>query len=57
MCIRDRLYTTCSFSKINDPLRSDPVKRPHPFAATTFFISEGIKMLRAVEAQLPGAYT
>ena len=54
-----RLYTTCSFSKINDPLRSDPVKRPHPFAATTFFISEGIKMLRAVEAQLPGpgAYT
>merc|ERR1711969_471432 len=52
-----RLYTTCSFSKINDPLRSDLVKRPHPFAATTFFISEGIKMLRAVEAQLPDAYT
>ena len=52
-----RLYTTCSFSKINDPLRKDPPDRPHPFAATTFFISEGIKMLRAVEAQLPDAYT
>ena len=52
-----RLYTTSSYSKVNDPLRSDPVKRPHPFAATTFFISEGIKMLRAVEAQMPDAYT
>ena len=52
-----RLYTTSSFCKINDPLRKDPPDRPHPFAATTFFISEGIKMLRAVAAQMPDAYT
>ena len=52
-----RLYTTSSFPKINDPLRKDPPDRPHPFAATTFFISEGIKMLRAVAAQMPDAYT
>ena len=52
-----RLYTTDSYSKINDPLRKDPPERPHPFAATTFFISEGIKMLRAVAAQMPDAYT
>ena len=52
-----RLYTTDSYSKINDPLRKDPPDRPHPFAATTFFISEGIKMLRAVAAQMPDAYT
>ena len=51
-----RLYTTSSYSKINDPLRSDPPVRPHPFAATTYFISEGIKKLRAVSAQLPDAY-
>ena len=52
-----RLYTTDSYSKINDPLRKDPPERPHPFAATTFFISEGIKMLRAVAANLPDAHT
>ena len=52
-----RLYTTNSFSKINDPLRQDPPLRPHPFAATTYFISDGIKKLRAVAANLPDAYT
>eukprot|EP01044_Picomonas_judraskeda_P013067 COSAG03_NODE_1939_length_3323_cov_386.678350_3_plen_138_part_00 len=30
-----RLYTTSSYSRINDPLRADPPQRPHPFAATT----------------------
>jgi hypothetical protein len=51
-----RLYTTESYRKINDPLRSDPPVRPHPFAATTYFVSEGIKKLRAVSAQLPDAH-
>ena len=52
-----RLYTTDSYSRVNDPLRQDPPERPHPFAATTYFISEGIKMLRAVAASLPNAHS
>ena len=52
-----RLYTTSSYPRVNDPLRSDPVQRPHPFAATTYFIDEGIKMLRAVAASLPNAHS
>ena len=47
-----RLYTTESYSKINNPLRQVPPQRPHPFAATTYFISEGIKLLRAVAANM-----
>ena len=52
-----RLYTTSSYSRINDPLRADPLPRPHPFAATVYFISEAIKMLRAVAASMPDAHT
>ena len=33
------------------------LQRPHPFGATTFFIDQGIKMLRAVAASLPDAHT
>ena len=51
-----RLYTTSSFARVNNPLRKDPPERPHPFAATTFFIDQGIKMLRAVAAMLPDAH-
>ena len=51
-----RLYTTSSYSRINDPLRADPPHRPHPFAATTYFISDGIRLLRAVAANRPDAY-
>ena len=47
-----RLYTTESYPKINNPLRQVPPQRPHPFAATTYFISEGIKLLRAVAANM-----
>lgn len=43
-----RLYTTSSFRCINEPLRRDPRPKQHPFAATTLFIQEGIKQLRAV---------
>ena len=52
-----RLYTTSSYSRVNDPLRQDPPQRPHPFAATTFFIDKGIKLLRAVATSLPNAHT
>ena len=51
-----RLYTTSSFARVNNPLRKDPPERPHPFAATTYFIDEGIKQLRAVAAKLPDAH-
>ena len=50
-----RLYTTSSYSKINDPLRADPISRPVPFACTTYFISMGIKKLKAVGANMPNA--
>ena len=50
-----RLYTTTSYSQVNNPLRGR--ERPHPFAATTHFISEGIKKLRAVAAERPDAHT
>ena len=52
-----RLYTSSSYSCINDPLRQEPPTRPHPFAATTYFISDGIKKLRAVAANLADAHT
>ena len=52
-----RLYTTSSYAKINDPLRADPPQRPHPFAATTWFIDQGIKKLRAVAAKRADAHT
>jgi predicted transcriptional regulator len=51
-----RMYTTQSYGRINDPLRQDPPMQPHPFAATTYFISEGIKKLRAVAAERPDAH-
>ena len=41
-----RLFTTSSYKKINDHLRKQT--QPHPFAATTYYISEGIKKLRAL---------
>lgn len=52
-----RLYTTSSFDSINKPLRADPPVQPNPFAATTYFISEAIKKLRAVAAKRPDAFT
>ena len=52
-----RLYTTSSYPKVNDPLRADPPQRPHPFSATTWFIDQGIKKLRAVAAQRADAHT
>jgi hypothetical protein len=44
-----RIYTSNAYKRINDPLRNG--ERPHPFAATTYFLSEALKKLRAVNAQ------
>ena len=52
-----RLYTSSSYSVVNNPLRKDPPERPHPFAATSYFIDQGIKFLRAVAASQPDAHT
>lgn len=41
-----RLYTTSTFRSVNNAMRKKI--RPHPLAATAYFISEGIKLLRAV---------
>jgi hypothetical protein len=49
-----RLYTSSSFRQINSPMRMRPPTRPHLFAATTYFINEGIKKLRHVEAKTAG---
>jgi hypothetical protein len=46
-----RLYTTESHRCINPPMRLDPPTKPHPFAATTYFINEGIRRLQTVHAQ------
>jgi hypothetical protein len=43
-----RIYTSQAYGQINGPLRKK--EQPHPFAATTLFISEGLKKLRAVHA-------
>jgi hypothetical protein len=43
-----RLYSSQSYKRINDPLRNG--EKPHPFAATTFFLSEGLKKLRSINA-------
>ena len=51
-----RVYTTQSYGRINNPLRQDPPERPHPFAATTYFISEAIKKLRAVATDRQDAH-
>ena len=49
-----RLYTTQSYTVINRSLRGRVI--PHPFAATTIFISRGIKMLRAVQGKMENAH-
>jgi hypothetical protein len=45
-----RLYTTTSHPCVNGPLREEPPAKPHPFAATAFFIAEGVRKLQAVAA-------
>lgn len=50
-----RLYTTSSYKCINEPLRQNPPPKQHPFAATTLFIQDGIKKLRANKIASGGA--
>jgi hypothetical protein len=46
-----RLYTSNSYYRINDPLRDGCTEAsPHPYAATTFYIHDGIMKLRAIRA-------
>ena len=48
-----RLYTLDFYEKVNGPLRRRA--HPHPFAATTGFISSALKMLRANASRAPDA--
>jgi hypothetical protein len=43
-----RLYTSNSYARVNDPLRDGT--KPHPFAATTYYIHDAIAKLRATRA-------
>lgn len=45
-----RLYSTAAFHSLNAPLRDKQRTGSHPYAATVFFLADGIKKLRAVEA-------
>jgi len=45
-----RMYTTSSYRRITTPLRAR--QKPHPFAATLYYLSDGIRKLRAVAAEL-----
>ena len=45
-----RLYTTAAFRSINSPLRDQRRTAAHPFAATVFFLTDGIRRLRAIAA-------
>ena len=45
-----RLFTSSSFKQINEPLRDG--RCPHPFKATVFFLTEALKKLRAVAAEM-----
>ena len=51
-----RLYTTSTYASMNSPLRTEPPTQPHPLAITTYYASQGIKMLRSVAGNLPDAH-
>lgn len=46
-----RLYTTSTYKSINDPMRQKVL--PHPFAATTYYISDALSKLREVQGKDP----
>ena len=47
-----RLYTTSSYASINNPFRTEPPTKPHPFAATCYYVNDGIKKLRVMESKV-----
>lgn len=51
-----RLYTTSTYATMNSPLRTDPPTQPNPLAATTYYASQGIKLLQSVAGNLPNAH-
>ena len=44
-----RLYTTSSFKRFNQPLRSG--MRPHPFRMSIYYLDESLRNLRKVNAK------
>ena len=51
-----RFYTTAGFASLNNPLRDMERTEPHPFPVTMLKLSDGIKKLRTIEADLPHAF-
>ena len=45
-----RMYTTAAYRSLNNPLRDQNRTVAHPFAATVFFLTDGIRRLRAIGA-------
>jgi hypothetical protein len=43
-----RLYTSDAYKCINEPLRKSV--KPHPYPATTYFMTQALKKLRAVNS-------
>jgi len=43
-------YSTAAFKSLNNPLRDANRTEAHPFYSTIFFLTDGIRKLRAVEA-------
>lgn len=47
-----RTYTTSCYRSINSPMRRNPhAQLPHPFAATMYYITTGLKILRAAQGE------
>ena len=46
-----QVYTSSSFKSINDPMRQSPPVLPHPFAATLYYISDALSMLRELQGK------
>jgi hypothetical protein len=47
-----RIYTTTCYRSINSPMRKKPhAQLPHPFAATMYYITTGLKILRAAQGE------
>ena len=58
MCLALRLYTTCMYRSLNNPMRRELSEaHPHPYPVTMYLLSEGVKRLRAVDGQSDRANT
>ena len=50
-----RLYTCSSYKRFNNPLRQ--AINPHPFKMTVYYLDEGLRQLRTVEAMNPTEFS